>query len=332
MQVEPAVEQFCRGYFATSARSHHTQRAYAYDLSQFTEFIRPDTRIDSIAASDIESWSTRLREQGYATASMKRKLATLQVFFRYWIRRRHLSTSPMSQVRINFGSTRQLPRYLTRPEVSSLLEVAHDRVNQARLGHDGRIDRGFIALRNLALLRLLFATGIRVGEASALDVTDFCVDDNSFRILGKGGRCRLAFLASETAIDCQHQYLEIRQRISTSTSALFLNMTGKRLSTQGIAYALRSLAESASLSKRITPHMLRHTAATFLLRNGADLRIVQEFLGHASIVTTQRYTHVTKEDLVSALQRFHPGLALRTDTAAQDRTVPKERRGTAIDK
>lgn len=310
MEVGTAVEQFCRGYFATSARSEHTQRAYVNDLAQFANFIRPQTCIDRIAADDIENWASKLREEGYAAASMKRKLATLRVFFRYWIRRTHLSSSPMSELRINFGPTQKLPKFLKQAEMTSLLSVAQELVRKTKIQHDGQINDGFIALRNLALLRLLFATGIRVGEAASLNLSDYSHDDNSFRILGKGQRPRLAFLVAEVAIECHHQYLDIRRSIDVGTNALFLNSSGQRLSTQGIAYSLRILAESASLSRRVTPHMLRHTAATYLLRNGADLRIVQEFLGHASIVTTQRYTHVTKDDLVSTLRRCDPGLAL----------------------
>lgn len=310
MEVSTAVEQFCKGYFATSARSQHTQRAYASDLAQFTEYIHPQTCIDQIAADDIENWASRLREEGYAAASMRRKLATLRVFFRYWIRRARLSTSPMSELRINFGPTQKLPRFLKQTEMSSLLRTAQELVSKTELRHDGRIDHGFIALRNLSLLRLLFATGIRVGEAAGLNLSDYSTEDNSFRILGKGSRPRLAFLIADVAIKCHHQYLDIRRSIDVGTNALFLNSSGERLSTQGIAYSLRILAESASLSRRVTPHMLRHTAATYLLRNGADIRIVQEFLGHASIVTTQRYTHVTKDDLVSTLRRFEPGFAL----------------------
>lgn len=313
MQAKTAIERFTSGYFATSGRSQHTKRAYLGDLHQFANFINPCRCIRSISAIDIENWSCHLKNRGYAPASMKRKLASLRIFFSYWIRRGKLRESPLAQVRIAYGPTNKLPRYLTREEISSLFQVAIDQERSVRRSSSRRTDRSFLALRNLALLTVLFATGMRVGEATALDLGDFCSDDNSFRVRGKGGRYRLAFLTAEKSIDTQHRYLRLRRQLLVRSNALFLNAQGQRLSTQGSAYALRGLAEAASLCKRLTPHMLRHTAATFLLRNGADLRVVQEFLGHASIVTTQRYTHVTKDHLRETLRRLHPERALLVD-------------------
>jgi site-specific recombinase XerD len=167
------------------------------------------------------------------------------------------------------------------------------------------------ALRNLALVDLLFATGIRVGEASALDIPDFLVREAVFRVQGKGGRDRLAFAVDEKTLHIQRDHLRARMQIETSSSALFLNASGERLSTQGIANVIAQLRRDAGIERHVTPHMLRHTVATLLLRNGVDIRVVQEFLGHASIATTQRYTHITKEHLIAVLRKHHPSLRLR---------------------
>lgn len=167
------------------------------------------------------------------------------------------------------------------------------------------------ALRNLALVDLLFATGMCVGEVSALDIRDFFIKDAVFRVQGKGGRDRLAFIVDEETQRIQRAYMEARLLIKTESQAIFINASGGRLSTQGITNVIARLRREARIKRHITPHMLRHTVATLLLRNGADIRVVQEFLGHASIVTTQRYTHITKEHLVRVLRKRHPSFGMR---------------------
>jgi site-specific recombinase XerD len=167
------------------------------------------------------------------------------------------------------------------------------------------------SLRNLALVDLLFATGLRVGEVSSLNVQDFFMRESVFRVKGKGGRNRLAVVVDEETVRVQRRYLEARVRIETQSPALFLNSSGIRLTTQGIANVVARLREEAGIERHVTPHMLRHTVATLLLCNGVDIRLVQEFLGHASIATTQRYTHVTKEHMIKVLRKRHPSLGLR---------------------
>jgi site-specific recombinase XerD len=170
-------------------------------------------------------------------------------------------------------------------------------------------------------LDLLFATGMRVGEVSTLDIKDFS-ENAIFKVQGKGGRHRLAFAVDKETVLIQRQHLEVRKRIETSSSALFLNSCGRRLSTQGIANVIAQFRRRAGIERHVTPHMLRHTVATLLLRNGVDIRVVQEFLGLASIATTQRYTHVTKEHLVGVLRKHHPSLKLRAEGQASSSVVP----------
>jgi site-specific recombinase XerD len=152
---------------------------------------------------------------------------------------------------------------------------------------------------------------MRVGEAAALDIGDFLVEEAVFRVQGKGGRHRVACVVDEETVRIQQEHLAARRRLEGASPALFLNVNGVRLSTQGIANVIAQFRREAGIERHITPHMLRHTVATLLLRNGADIRIVQEFLGHTSIATTQRYTHITKEHLISVLRIHHPSLGLR---------------------
>jgi integrase/recombinase XerD len=152
---------------------------------------------------------------------------------------------------------------------------------------------------------------MRVGEASTLNMQDFTTVESVFKIRGKGGRDRLAYLVDEQTVSIQMKHFEARSQIATPSPALFLNSTGERLSTQSMANIIGQCRRAAGISRHITPHMLRHTVATLLLRNGMDIRVVQEFLGHASIATTQRYTHIVKEHLIGDLRKRHPSLFLR---------------------
>jgi integrase/recombinase XerD len=249
-------------------------------------------------------------------------MVVLKVFCSYWLRRGKLAESPFWRVHLSLGRVAQLPRALTVDEMKALLvqagrEYLAESVPCKRATLAGRMSpqassRSYRALRNLALVDLLFATGMRVGEASTLNVQDFTSVESTFRIRGKGGRDRLAYLVDEETMLIQQKHLTERSQLETNCPALFLNSSGKRLSTQGMANIIAKFRREAGIERHITPHMLRHTVATLLLRHGMDIRVVQEFLGHASIATTQRYTHVVKEHLIGELRKHHPSLGLRT--------------------
>jgi len=321
MQLHQAIAEFLSGYFSTHQRSSKTRVAYSSDLEQFGSYAGKGLALPSVNALLIEEWAAHLRTQGYSPASMRRKIVVLKVFCSYWIRKGELSESPFWRVRLSFGRIEQLPRALTEAEMRTLLTHSgqnHLAVKVLRKGAAfarGRIasasTREYRALRGLALIDLMFATGMRVGEVSALDVDDFVVEELVFRVHGKGDKYRLAFVVDEQTVQIQREYFEARSRIVTESSALFLNASGQRLSTQGMANIISKSREEAGMTRHVTPHMLRHTVATLLLRNGVDIRVVQEFLGHASIATTQRYTHVAKEHLIGVLRERHPSLRLR---------------------
>jgi integrase/recombinase XerD len=320
MQINQASTEFVAGYFSTHNLSAKTKVAYSSDLAQFRAFVGEDLGLLSLGAAVVENWAAHLRQEGYSPASMRRKMVTLRVFCSYWVRKGTLPESPFWRVKLSFGRIEQLPRALTAGEMSALLDQARKTHSAAESNQpDGETEPGgeqfsfgrYCALRNLALLDLLFATGMRVGEASALDVRDFLVEEAVFRVQGKGGRDRVACVVDEETVRIQQEHLEARRRFETESPALFLNASGKRLSTQGIANVIAQFRKDAGIERHITPHMLRHTVATLLLRNGADIRVVQEFLGHTSIATTQRYTHITKEHLIGVLRKHHPSLGLR---------------------
>lgn len=322
MRLSEANVEFLSGYFSTHGRRKKTEAAYRSDLAQFRAFAGEDFELWSLDSSVIERWAAHLREEKYSPASIRRKIVVLKVFCSYWVRKGVLRESPFWRVKLSFGRIEQLPRALTEREMRSLLGRAWRNYMAVSIGREelkvetqaGKrkaSSRDYRALRDLALVDLLFATGMRVGEASALDVRDYFTREAVFRVQGKGGRDRLAFLIDEQTVRIQRAHAEARARVATDSPALFVNASGGRLSTQGITNIIARLRREARIRRHVTPHMLRHTVATLLLRNGADIRVVQEFLGHASIATTQRYTHVTKEHMVRVLRKRHPSLNFR---------------------
>src|ERR1700722_4146528 len=319
MKLKQAMAEFLSGYFSTHRRTEKTRTAYTSDLNQFATFAGRSRTLESLNGSIVEEWDAYLRNQNYAPASMRRKMAALKVFCGYWGRRGTMSQSPFWRVKLSFGRFEQLPRTLTVSESRALLAESRKNYVAATLSLEGtppgdcndRPKRAFRSLRNSALVDLLFATGVRVGEVATLDLADYLVKECVFMVHGKGGRDRLAFAVEKNTRQIQQTHVTARMRIASATSALFLNASGKRLSTQGIAAIISRLCKNAGIERRVTPHMLRHTVATLLLRNGADVRVVQEFLGHSSIATTQRYTHISKDHLIGVLQKRHPSLGLR---------------------
>jgi integrase/recombinase XerD len=323
MQLSQASDEFLQGYFSTHERKKKTKDAYCSDLTQFVAFAGGNSSLIALSSTTIEQWAAHLRHEGYSPVSIRRKMVVLKVFCSYWIRKGALQESPFWRVKISFGRIEQLPRTLTEGEMRSLLiQARHNysvikscrNISGIRLDQPSQASsRAYRELRNLALVDILFATGMRVGEVSSLDLQDFQVEEAHFRVKGKGGRDRLAYIVDEETIRFQRVHVKIRAQIKTKSPALFLNASGERLSTQGIANVIAQLRREAGIGRHVTPHMLRHTVATLLLRNGMDIRVVQEFLGHASIATTQRYTHVAKEHLIGGLKKYHPSFGFRAD-------------------
>lgn len=322
MHIDTATRGFLDGYFSINERREKTKSAYISDMAQFQAFAGKNLDISSLKNTDIERWGAHLKSKGYSPASIRRKIVVLKVFCSYWVRRGVLTESPFWRVKINYGRIVQLPRSLTDQEMKGLLIQAQNNYSTLKITRNKiklndcsakrSSSRDYLAIRNIALLELLFATGIRVGEVSAIDMKDFISAESSFRVHGKGGKERLAFVVDKVAIKIHKEYLNSRQQIQTESPAFFLNSRGNRLSPQGIAKVIHQLCQDSGIKRHVTPHMLRHTVATLLLRNGVDIRLVQEFLGHASIVTTQRYTHVAKEHMIRELQNRHPSLTFRS--------------------
>lgn len=225
-----------------------------------------------------------------------------------------IDRSPLWKIRLDLGRERVLPRNLSASDAKRLIEGAWHGVEPSSSVTCLPSDPSFLRTRNLAAIEILFATGIRVGELVTLRLQDWREDDASFVVSGKGSRQRLALLPDDRSLRVVKMYLSRRTAMTLSHDSLFINAAGRKISTQGIARVLAQTAKDAGVIGKVTPHMIRHTVATLLLRYGADIRVVQEVLGHASIATTQRYTHVSKEHMLSTLRARHPNHHILIDT------------------
>lgn len=303
MTITDAVEQFLAGYFGTNSVSTKTITAYTFDLVQFRDFVSRDTSLKSVEPETLEAWARHLQLRPYAVASIRRKFAATRVFFSYWVRRGIISSSPMWKLRLMLGREQPLPRSLSPTESQLLIEQAW---RGQEIVPSALPASQLLLTRNIAIVETLFATGMRVGELVKLRLSDWQLEEVSFVVRGKGGRERLAFFPDDRSLKAITTYVRHRGQVRVQTDALFLNAAGDGISEQGVSLILAGIAHSAKISRKVTPHMIRHTVATLLLRYGADLRIVQEVLGHASISTTQRYVHVAKDHLLATLRIRHP--------------------------
>jgi len=289
------VEPFVNYLSLERGLSANTVTAYRRDLLAFTEHLarRRLTDVGAVQRADVMQYLMQLKGQGLKPTSLARKLVAIKVWFRFLANERLVPQDPTSVLETP-RTWKTLPDVLSVEEVSRLLAQPNPR--QPR------------GIRDRAILELLYATGMRVSELAHLTVQDVHLDLGFLRCIGKGSRERIVPVG-KTASKAVRTYLErVRPALARGRPAptVFLNRGGTRLSRQTIWRLLRRYAADARLSKRVTPHTLRHSFATHLLERGADLRVVQELLGHVSIVTTQIYTHVDRGRLKKIHQQFHP--------------------------
>ncbi|ABZ84769.1 tyrosine recombinase xerc, putative [Heliomicrobium modesticaldum Ice1] len=295
------IDRYLRYLAAEGNHAIHTRSAYASDLAQLIELLEQTDsgvpRLPEVSADRLRLCITRLYAVGMERSSLARKLAAWRGFFRYLVREGQLTSHPMKRLKSpKLG--RPLPKTLSESEVSCLLSAAERRGDEP------------LALRNLAMVELFYASGLRVAELCGLDLGSVDAGLGYVRVLGKGGKERIVPVG-EQALEAISRYLKqgrpaLARRQREVSPALFLNHRGRRLSVRGAQDILSRIADGAALERGISPHTLRHTFATHLLDGGADLRSVQEMLGHAKLSTTQIYTHVSAERLKEIYHKTHP--------------------------
>jgi integrase/recombinase XerC len=293
--MEPR-EEFLRHLSTERNLSPHTVRAYGGDLDRFIEFLGGQGKLLSpgVDVLLVRRFLTKLHAESYQKSSMARMLACLRTFYDYFLRQGSIDVNPVRQVRTP-RLDKKLPSFLDEAEIVRLLEAT--------------IGDSFTDRRDRALLETLYGGGLRVSEATGLDLGDLQLDQGFALIRGKGGKERLSPLGAG-ATQCIENYMPERavriEKLMSGVDALFINKNGTRLNVRSVRRILNVRASVAGLRKAVTPHTLRHSFATHLLNRGADLRAVQELLGHANLTTTQIYTHVTTHRLKEVYDQAHP--------------------------
>ncbi|MGJ4998807.1 tyrosine-type recombinase/integrase [Bradyrhizobium sp. HKCCYLS3077] len=291
MRVGVAVDEFLRYCAVERQLSPHTIEAYTADLKEFGRYLREDPLVSSINEETLAGYLVDLLEsRKLAFGTVRCRFACLRAFVRRLAKAGSL-TDPFAKWQLQLPKRKRLPRSLSRPEVSMLLaSFAVSKAAGKRASHT------FVAAR------LMIATGIRVGELCRISAQDVVSDGGAIRIYGKGARERIVYISDSSLRADLVEIVACHREQGRLAGSLFLNRRGAPLRPQSMRLVLRRQYEQKN-GRRITPHMLRHTAATLLMERGVDIRFVQRLLGHSSIATTEIYTHVSDEALRSTLER-----------------------------
>lgn len=284
--MERYIEKFCTYLDVEKNYSRHTLLNYRMDLEEFGRFVGA-TSLEKIDYLLLRRFLARLRERQLRPKTLARKLSSLRSFFKF-LQRENLLVNNPAVLLMSPKMEKKLPHFLTEEEMTRFIEAP------SLEEESGKRDR--------AILEILYSTGIRVSELAGLNTGDVDLIGNIVKVAGKGRKERLAPLGDK-ASGALKDYLDSRRQ---KTEILFLNRGGSRLSDRSVRNIVNKYIVRTGLSYKISPHTLRHTFATHLLNRGADLRSVQELLGHVSLSTTQIYTHVTTDRLKKVYDRAHP--------------------------
>jgi integrase/recombinase XerC len=298
--MESSIRSYLRHLWLDENSSRETVRAYGSDLGEFDAFLHKEIgggreveprQVDRLA---VRAFLGELHRREAKRSTVARKLAAVRSFFRYLKRQGKIAVNPAASVATP-RQERRLPRQLSVDEMGHLVEMP-----------DGSEPLG---ARDRAILELLYATGVRVSELTSLDLDDLDLAEGTMRVRGKGKKERMVPVGSK-AIAAVRTYLgrrcELEPRPGRGGDALFLNFRGTRLNVRSVGRIVNRYIHECAIARKVSPHTLRHSFATHLLDAGADLRSIQELLGHASLSTTQKYTHVSTERLLKTYGKSHP--------------------------
>ena len=296
--MQKYISLFSRWLESEKGYSEHTVSGYSRDLNEFFSLFCNKKEIGEVDNRDIRKFVSSLHGKNNS-ATVARKLSALRTFFRFLLREKKITNNPLAGV-IGPKIGRSIPVFLTVDEVFSLLEAP-------------RKKDAFMS-RDRAILELLYSTGVRVAELVSRDIDDLDFDAEMLRVTGKGNKERLVPVG-RPALEAISTWFDDRRKLAAERllknrqiddDAIFLNARGGRLTTRSVERFVVKYGERAGIKQVVTPHALRHSFATHLLEMGADLRSVQELLGHASLSTTQRYTHLTLDHLTEVYDKAHP--------------------------
>ncbi|MGQ0792827.1 MAG: tyrosine recombinase XerC [Deltaproteobacteria bacterium] len=283
-------------YYLCSERgySKHTLRAYISDIRQFASFLgerkSAEASLVSVEEIDVRAYLARIHRKNSKT-SISRKLTSIRALFEFLLREGIVAKNP-AKLLPTPKAEKKLPSFLTVDEAFRLLDSP---------GWDAKP----LALRDAAILELLYSSGLRVSELTGIKITELDLSEAVVKVLGKGARERVVPVGSKAAA-ALGRYIERRELLGPRSDSLFLNSRGGALTPRSVAVIVKKCSLLSGIAKNVSPHVLRHTFATHLLGGGADLRAIQEMLGHKSLSTTQRYTHTSIEKIMEIYDKTHP--------------------------
>lgn len=292
------IDNFIRKTQSTKNLSRKTILAYKSDISDYLHFLN-----DSVSETDIDdiySYINHLSQRELKDTTIKRKIISLKLFYSYLYNENIISENPFFGIKFSFRQEKRLPKTLSVKEVSHLLSTLYNCKNIAQTDFSV-----FETTRDLCLIDLLISTGIRIGEAANITLSDIIMQERTILIHGKGRKQRLLYLSSQETWNNLKEWLRLRKKFSPSSDYLFLNRILEPITIYSIENIFKKYKKLSGINPNATPHYLRHTFATNLLANGADLRSVQEILGHASISTTEIYTEVTIKRKKQVLTKYN---------------------------
>ncbi|MEW6685192.1 MAG: tyrosine recombinase XerC [Candidatus Edwardsbacteria bacterium] len=296
------IESFLKHLILEKNFSKHTVRAYSQDLNQFSEFLKENNvKLEKTTKAEVRTYLGLLKRMGEKNRSLARKLSVLRSFFKFLVKEEIIKNNPC-QTLPSPKLEKRLPSFLDFPQAETLMETPL-RKEASRYKYGGQV----LTTRDRAILEILYGCGLRASELVGLDLADIDFSAGLLKVRGKRNKERIVPLGRK-AEEALKNYLKMRNAECgmRNAEAVFLNFRGGRLTTRSLQRLVHSyITQIADLSRK-SPHTLRHTFATHLLERGADLKAVQELLGHASLSTTQIYTHVTKERLKKIYRQAHP--------------------------
>ncbi len=296
------IKEYTDYLVAEKNASPHTLESYLNDILQFEEFLKrsghagesSSINMNSIDRLAVRSYLGFLYDKKFSAATMRRKLSTLSSFFRFLCREGHLQNNVVKSVPAP-KIENKLPTFLSIDEMFRLIDLPEG--------------KGFLAVRDRAMLELFYSTGVRISELVSLEMKDLNLATQLVKVLGKGGKERLLPFGKK-CVEALEDYIKVRlEKINTqkiNTDFFFLNHRGNGITTRGVRKIIGKYVTTGNFPGKVSPHSIRHSFATHLLEGGADLRSIQELLGHASLSTTQKYTHLTIDKLVETYDQAHP--------------------------
>ncbi len=296
MTVKDSCEEFLLYLATVKGMTENTVQSYGEDYKKLNEFLGPDTEIDKVSLQDLRFCVGSLSAQKFSVATINRFIASLRALFSYSQKFGRLKVNPALEIK-TLKAPKHLPNFMTGTEVDALCDAPQK-------------NELLWASRDKAIFEMLYSSGCRVAELASLKLGDFSAGGKSAVVKGKGKKDRIVYFEAD-ALAALKDYLPERKALLErlkvpGQKALFVNKKGGQLSTRGIRWIVSRYSGPEGTNRHVSPHAFRHTFATSMLSSGADVRVVQEMLGHSSISTTQRYTHVTTQQLIDTYKKAHP--------------------------